>query len=125
MTLWLPVTRKKPYMNTSKLASYPFDDLFYACTAFFSRKWQLSILVYLSTGPKHFGEILKYHHGLSRKVLSYNLSKLVEKNVVNRREYKKGDVVMTEYSLTKQGKELQEILERLGEWGMKYGPDSR
>ena len=93
MTLWLPVTRKKPYMNTSKLASYPFDDLFYACTAFFSRKWQLSILVYLSTGPKHFGEILKYHHGLSKKVLSYNLSKLVEKNVVNRREYKKGDVL--------------------------------
>jgi DNA-binding HxlR family transcriptional regulator len=32
---------------------------------------------------------------------------------------------MTEYSLTDQGKELQKILESLGEWGMKYAPPSR
>ena len=112
-------------MKTSKLSTYPFDDLNYACTAFFSRKWQLSILVYLSTGPKHFGEILKHHEGLSKKVLSYNLQKLVSKNVVSKREYKKGDVLMSEYALTKQGEELQKILEDLGEWGMKYSPNKK
>ena len=108
--------------NQSKLSSYPFDDLFYACTAFFSRKWQLSIIVYLSTGPKHFGEILKHHKGLSKKVLSYNLQKLMSKNVIQKKEYYKGDVLMSEYSLTEQGRELQKILEDLGEWGMKYAP---
>lgn len=110
-------------MNKNRLADYPFDDLFYACTAFFSRKWQLSIIVLLSTGPKHFGEILSHHEGLSKKVLSYNLHKLVSKNVVSRREYKKGDVTMAEYALTQQGIELQKILEDLGEWGIKYSPN--
>lgn len=46
------------------------DCMFYTCTTFFAHRWQLSILMYLFTGPKHFGEILRYHKGLSKKVLA-------------------------------------------------------
>ena len=74
-------------MKTSKLDIKNFDDLFFACTAIFARKWQLSIIVCLSSGPKFFGEILSFHNGLSKKMLSANLHKLESKGVIVRKVY--------------------------------------
>ncbi|MDY6282408.1 MAG: helix-turn-helix domain-containing protein [Erysipelotrichaceae bacterium] len=97
-----------------------FDKLFFACTAIFAHKWQLSIIVCLSNGPKYFGEILSYHNGLSKKVLSTNLHKLESKGVISRHSDTSGKITRVEYSLTKQGKELIPILESLQEWGINY-----
>ena len=113
----------KQNKNVNQQIDFSYDDLHYACTTFYSHKWQLSILVMLSTGPKNFGEILKQHPGLSKKVLSANLHKMRTKGVVDRQEYHKGDVLMTRYSLTKPGRELFAILESLADWGSKYAPE--
>ena len=112
-------------MSENKLNIKHFDDLFFACTAIFSRKWQLSIIVYLTSGPKFFGEILNYHEGLSKKMLSTNLHKLESKGVIKRKVYDDETVVRVEYSLTVQGEELIPILQSLQDWGIRYSPYSK
>lgn len=110
-------------MSETKLDKSSYDAVRFACTAFFSREWQLSIIMYLFSGPKHFGEILRYHEGLSKKVLSTNLQKLELKGVVARTTYQAGGVTRVRYSLTVEGKDLQPILEALADWGAKYYPN--
>lgn len=105
---------------TKKLCDYSFQNLFYSCTSFFNRRWQLSIIVLLSSGTKSFGEIYRFHEGISKKVLCTNLKELIDRNIIVRKEYFDGHIKKTEYKLTKQGKELIYILEDLGAWGEKY-----
>jgi DNA-binding HxlR family transcriptional regulator len=109
----------------SKLDYNHFDELFFACTGFFSRKWQLSIIVYLTSGPKYFGEILSFHDGLSKKMLSTNLHKLESKGVIKRKVYDDEKVKRVEYSLTEEGWELVKILEQLQDWGIRYAPQDK
>lgn len=111
--------------NSTSLSKDNFDDLFFACTAIFARKWQLSIIVCLSEGPKCFGEILGYHQGLSKKVLSTNLHKLESKGVIARKVFEDGNINRVSYSLTAAGNELIPILEQLLAWGNKYAPYSK
>lgn len=108
--------------DDSILKKEDFDNLFFACTAIFARKWQLSIIVCLSGGPKCFGEILRYHEGLSRKMLSKNLHKLESKGVIKRKAFEDGNVMRVQYSLTQAGDELILILKNLLIWGNKYAP---
>lgn len=98
------------------------DNMYYTCTTFFAHRWQLSIIIYLFSGPKHFGEILRHHPGLSKKVLSTILRKLEAKDVVARQSYDDGSIVRTLYSLTKSGLELEPVLDSIFEWGSKYSP---
>lgn len=112
-------------MENSKFDENMLDAMFYTCTTFFAHRWQLSIIVYLFSGSKHFGEILKYHEGLSQKVLSTILRKLESKGIVERTAYKDGSVTRVMYSLTQQGKELRPILDAVAEWGVKYSPSAR
>ncbi|MBO4219240.1 MAG: helix-turn-helix transcriptional regulator [Erysipelotrichaceae bacterium] len=94
-----------------------YESLRYACTAFFSHKWQLSVLTCLFDSPKHFGEILRQNPGISKKVLSANLRKLESKGVISRHSYTEGAVMRVEYSLTPQGEQLRGILKELTQWG--------
>lgn len=98
------------------------DDMFYTCTTFFAHRWQLSIVIYLFSGPKHFGEILKFHPGLSKKVLSSILRKLESKGIVTKKSYDDGQITRTLYSLTESGLELEKILDSIYEWGQKHSP---
>ena len=111
--------------KATTLSKDNFDDLFFACTAIFARKWQLSIIVCLSSSPKCFGEILSYHQGLSKKVLSTNLHKLESKGVIARKVFEDGNINRVSYSLTDAGNELIPILEQLLVWGNKYAPYSK
>ena len=94
-----------------------YESLRYACTAFFSHKWQLSVLTCLFSRPLHFGEILRLNPGISKKVLSANLHKLESKGVISKHSYIDGAVMRTEYSLTPQGEQLRGILKELMVWG--------
>lgn len=99
------------------------DDMYYTCTTFFAHRWQLSIIIYLFSGPKHFGEILRHHPGLSKKVLSTILRKLEAKGVVYKQSYDDGSIIRTLYSLTDSGLELEPVLDSIYDWGSKYSPD--
>lgn len=109
-------------MNDVKFDMTSLNDIHYACTAIFARKWQLSIVIYLFSGPKHFGEILRYHKDMSKKVLSLNLFKLETKGIIKKTTYADGAITRVEYSLTDQGRQLQPILEAMAQWGSRYAP---
>lgn len=109
-------------MSEKRFDMSSLNDIHYACTAIFARKWQLSIIIYLFSGPKHFGEILRFHKEMSKKVLSTNLYKLEYKGIIKKTVYAEGAVTRVEYSLTDKGRELQPILQAMSEWGALYAP---
>lgn len=117
----LAVQRKGGLMDT-QFDESDLDCMFYTCTTFFAHRWQLSILMYLFTGPKHFGEILRYHKGLSKKVLASILKKMEQKEIVSKTTYYEGAIQRSRYELTERGLELEPILNEICQWGRKYSP---
>lgn len=101
------------------------DSMFYTCTTFFAHRWQLSILIYLFSGPKHFGEILRYHDGLSKKVLASILKKMEQKGIISKTNYYDGAILRSRYELTQSGLELEPILNDICLWGRKYFPATK
>ena len=78
------------------------ENLRFACSAFYSHKWQLDILFCLFDGPMHFGELLRQNKDLSKKVLSSNLKKLEEKGVITRKHIGKFQFFDQSYNLHKE-----------------------
>lgn len=106
----------------TRFSSADVDDMFYTCTTFFAHRWQLSIIICLFDGPKHFGELLRSHEGLSPKMLSAILQKLEEKGIVSNTVYDSGQVTRSLYTLTEKGLELEPILDSIYDWGSKHAP---
>ena len=82
-------------------------------------KWKPSILFYLESGTKRFGELRKRIPGLTKKMLTQHLRDLERDQVVHRKVYA---VVppKVEYSLTRHGDSLKPILELMSAWGTKH-----
>ena len=83
-----------------------------------SGKWKGQVLWHLSSGTKRYGELRKLIPNITQKMLTQNLRELENNNILTRKVYA---VVppKVEYSLTKYGYELIEILEQLDKWGKK------
>jgi DNA-binding HxlR family transcriptional regulator len=79
-------------------------------------RWALLIVRDLCVGPKRFTDLLRGLPGIPTNVLTARLGELTEDGVVQRRLTESGDVV---YELTPYGRELEEIVVRLGRWGAK------
>ncbi|HEY4903470.1 MAG TPA: helix-turn-helix domain-containing protein [Candidatus Sulfotelmatobacter sp.] len=82
-------------------------------------KWKPSILFYLESGTKRFGELRKRIPGLTKKMLTQHLRDLERDQVVHRKVYA---VVppKVEYSLTRHGESLKPILKLMSAWGTKH-----
>ena len=82
-------------------------------------KWKPSILFYLESGTKRFGELRKRIPGLTKKMLTQHLRDLERDQVVHREVYA---VVppKVEYSLTRHGESLKPILKLMSAWGTKH-----
>ncbi|WP_031542317.1 winged helix-turn-helix transcriptional regulator [Mesoplasma photuris] len=80
-----------------------------------SSKWSLYIIKELVDKNMRFNELIKTL-GVSQKVLTENLKKLEENNVIDRKVF---PVIppKVEYSLTEFGKTLIPVLDTLHEWG--------
>lgn len=72
----------------------------------------------LLAGSQHFNEIERGLPGISRSLLVSRLRHLEDSGVVERRHRLKPNRV--EYSLTDAGRDLQRVIERLGEWGVRW-----
>src|SRR3970040_1627186 len=72
----------------------------------------------LLAGSHHFNEIERGLPGISRSLLVSRLRHLEDSGVVERRHRLKPNRV--EYSLTDAGRDLQRVIERLGEWGVRW-----
>lgn len=82
-------------------------------------KWKVLILWELRQEPMRFGELRKGLPGVSEKMLTQHLRELERDGVVHREVYPTVPP-RVEYSLTADGKELNDALAPLGAWGSRH-----
>lgn len=82
-------------------------------------KWKIIILRDLLTGTKRYSELTRSVVGISAKVLTENLKDLERAGIISRTVY---PVVppKVEYSLTKKGEDLRNVIEVMRTYGIKY-----
>ena len=82
-------------------------------------KWSPLLLKQLIDTPMTFGELETELGGISPRTLSARLDKLVEHDIIAKKLYCEHPP-RYQYVLTKKGKELQDILQAMADWGSKY-----
>lgn len=79
-------------------------------------KWKPIIILNLRKSPKRFGQLDFAIPKASRKVLSAQLTEMIEDGLVTRHSY--GEIPpRVEYKLTDKGRELVPVFEALADWG--------
>lgn len=84
-----------------------------------ANKWKIIILRELLTGTKRYNELTRSVVGISSKVLTENLRDLEYDGIINRVVYPEVPPKV-EYSLTKKGEDLREVIEAMKQFGLKY-----
>lgn len=79
-------------------------------------QWTLIICCQLAYGKMRFGELKKSIPNITERMLTLQLRKMEENNMIKRTVYAQVPPKV-EYELTSIGKELIPILEQLGDWG--------
>jgi DNA-binding HxlR family transcriptional regulator len=81
-------------------------------------RWTVLIVRELLAEVSHFNELERGLPRISRTLLSERLRRLEQAGVVERRAAPGGR--RTEYRLTRAGRELQRIIDDLGQWGARW-----
>ena len=84
-----------------------------------ANKWKILILRELLSGTKRYNELTRNVVGISAKVLTENLRELESDGIVSRKVYPEVPPKV-EYSLTKKGKDLKDVIEAMKTFGLKY-----
>lgn len=82
-------------------------------------QWSLAICCYLINGKLRFSELKKCLPNITERMLTLQLRKLEDSNIVKRTVYAEVPP-RVEYELTAIGYELRSIIEDLGKWGKKH-----
>lgn len=82
-------------------------------------KWTPLLLGQLVSGQKTFGELESMLTGISPRTLSARLDKLLEEKIVVKNQYN-AHPPRYKYDLTQKGKDLQDAIKQMAEWGEKY-----
>lgn len=82
-------------------------------------KWTALIIRDLTSQPAKFSDLETSLDGISPRTLSQRLDKLQAEKIVDRRLYCEHPPRYT-YELTPKGRELQEILIKMSDWGGRY-----
>lgn len=86
-------------------------------------KWKPLIMHHIGKAEViRYGELKRKIPNINERVLSRQLRELEEHKLINRKVYNETPLKV-EYSVTETGKTLTPILDKLGEWGMKYNQD--
>jgi DNA-binding HxlR family transcriptional regulator len=83
-------------------------------------RWSLLIVRDVLNGNRRFGE-LQTSLGVARNVLSARLQRLIEEDILERRQYQ-DNPARYEYFLTEKGLDLWPALIALLNWGDRYSP---
>ena len=75
-------------------------------------KWSAAVLAAIGRGVTRPGQLERFIPGISTKVLNERLRKLMDYQLISRREFP-GKVLRVEYSLTKTGRNLSPIIEQI------------
>jgi DNA-binding HxlR family transcriptional regulator len=84
----------------------------------FADRWTPLIVRELLAGSRHFNDIERGLPGISRSLLVSRLRHLEDRGVVARE--RRRQPARIEYTLTEAGRDLQRVIERLGEWGVRW-----
>jgi DNA-binding HxlR family transcriptional regulator len=94
-----------------------------AATELFAHTWDPVVLAGLRAGPRRRSELLDAAGGLSDKVLTQTLRRLLANGMVERRGYRAAPP-RVEYRLTPLGASLVEgPMRALGEWILQHGEE--
>jgi len=99
----------------------PYCPVFHAAIELIGRRWTGAIVRSMLAGSVRFSDILAGIPGLSDRLLSQRLRELEAAGVVTRTVHPETPVRI-EYQLTEKGRELQRIVEDLGEWAERWSP---
>lgn len=83
-------------------------------------KWAVVVLFALSHGPCRHGELVDLVGGISRKVLTQTLRRLMGYGLIERRAYAEAPP-RVEYSLTDLGRTLTGPIAALTDWAKTHG----
>ncbi len=87
-------------------------------------KWKGLILWYLHEhGTLRNGEMLRLIPSITQKMLTQQLREMEDNGLVVRKIYEQVPPKV-EYSLTKHGEKLRDILKAMKEWGIEYAKDN-
>ena len=105
------IIRNKPY----------FDDacMVHIALKMIADKWVLLILLSLIPGKRRTSELQKNIHGISPKMLSQSLKKLMDYDMVKRKIYPQVPPKV-EYSLTEFGESTIPVLSKLFYWSAEW-----
>jgi DNA-binding HxlR family transcriptional regulator len=81
-------------------------------------KWKPIIFMRLSHGVNRFGILSRSIDGISKNMLTRELRELESHKIISRKIFPEIPP-RVEYSITKKGKTLLPVFEKLGEWGKK------
>lgn len=84
-----------------------------------SGKWKLPIIGTLLYEKKRFTEIQKNIGKITPRMLSKELKELELNGVITRKVYDETPVLV-EYELTESAKSLNEVLDKMVDWGLKH-----
>lgn len=79
-------------------------------------KWAMHILHGLFNGEKRFGYLQKSLPGISTKTLSARLRELEKEKIITKKVFAEVPLHV-EYSLTKKGRSLKDIFNKMAHWG--------
>jgi hypothetical protein len=100
---------------TEKLPDCPVEIFL----MFIGNKWSALILRDLMDGPQRFSQLQRSIGGITQKVLTTNLRQMEERGILTRTVYPEVPP-RVEYELTEIGYSLQDVLNALSAWGVKY-----
>ncbi len=96
-----------------------FECPIMATIAMISDKWKILIIYRLCNGTMRFNELMRSLQGITQRVLTQQLRELEADGLVSRKIYPEVPP-RVEYSLTKVGRTLLPVLEKLEEWARKH-----
>jgi len=82
-------------------------------------KWKPTILFFLETGTRRFGELQRLIPETTKKMLIQQLRELERDQIIRRKVYPQVPP-RVEYSLTRHGETLRPILRLMSAWGNKH-----
>lgn len=88
-------------------------------TQLIAGQWTLAICCHLAKGKLRFGELKKRIPSITERMLSLQLRKMEENNLLTRTVYAEVPP-RVEYKLTKSAIELIPILQQLEDWGQAH-----
>ena len=95
----------------------------YQTMEYLSKKWSLIILLEIYKGKyysKRYSEIKKNIPNISPKILSKRLKELEKEGIINKKIDTASFPIKCEYSLTKSGEDLINIIKNIKKWTLTW-----